>query len=200
MTPGSPGPNPTDSPTELDLPLEMREKLIKAARNIISHGKIVQVDAGEYGPNPPTNVWHPKNTKFGSIDKTNMFGAHADERSLVEETWLWDDRNGLQKPERFSKIIAENLTRLLGDITREKNGARIVKLRDEKIQSIYNRKNLIETGDPQQSHVVLNGNAVKLKLEQQFFAKKFLGQKSGLFLRYLRFTVEIVRNWYERYF
>ena len=54
---------------ELNLTPERREKIIKAAKNIIVHGKMIQVDGGEYGPNPPTNVWHPKDTKYGSIDK-----------------------------------------------------------------------------------------------------------------------------------
>ena len=112
---------------------------IAAARNIITHGKIVQVDGGDYGVNPPTNVWHPKDTRFGSIDKTNMFGSHADMRSLVEETWIWDDRHGLPKPERYSKVIAHNLSRLLAETAKiqiQKQN-RMLTLNEEKIAALY---------------------------------------------------------------
>jgi len=74
-----------------------------------------------------------------------MFGTHCDMRQLVEETWIWDDRHGLQKPERFSKIIAENLTRLLTETAKEgkENGDRLIKLRDEKMHTIYKRRNTL---------------------------------------------------------
>ena len=146
----------SDELVELDLEPDRRDKVIETARNIVAHGKIVQVDGGGYGANPPTNVWHPKDTKYGSIDKTNMFGSHADQRQLVEETWLWDDRHGLPKPERYAKAIAENMTRLLMEIAREGNGIgnneRIVKLRDERIKAMYKRATVPQDDEGIDSH------------------------------------------------
>ena len=61
---------------------QQEEVLVSGAKKIIQNGKLLQIDGGDYGVNPPTNIWNPLDTKFGSIDKTNMFGSHADERSL----------------------------------------------------------------------------------------------------------------------
>ena len=35
--------------------------------------------------------------------------GHANRRLLYAERWLWDERYGLMKPERSSKIAAEGL-------------------------------------------------------------------------------------------
>jgi hypothetical protein len=55
---------------------------------------------------------------------------------LVEETWLWDERHGLPKPERYSKAIASNLTKLLKSI----NNKNTASLPDEKVHLIYPKR------------------------------------------------------------
>ena len=141
---------PKEELSEIELSPELKEKLVHAAQRVIQHAKLLQVDAGEYGPNPPTNVWNKADAKFGSIDKTNMFGTHVDDRSLVEETWLWDDRYGLQKPERYAPVIAENMSRLLTEVAGD--DLDMVRLRGEEIKSIYKRANDFEQESSDKYH------------------------------------------------
>jgi hypothetical protein len=80
-------------------------------KNIIRHGRCEQVNAGEFGLDQP--VFDKFDSRFGSIDKTNQFKGHCDQQSLYDDQWIWDERHGVIKPERSSKIIAKNLTNLL---------------------------------------------------------------------------------------
>jgi len=94
--------------------IENFEKIQQKVKNIIRHGKIEQVDAGEFGLDQP--IFDKFDPRFGSIDKTNQFKGHCDQQSLYDDQWIWDERHGIIKPERSSKIIAKNLTTLFNRI------------------------------------------------------------------------------------
>ena len=103
--------------------IEDFEKIETKVKNIIRHGRVEQVDAGEFGLDQP--VFDKFDSRFGSIDKTNQFKGHCDQQSLYDDQWIWDERHGVIKPERSSRIIAKNLTNLLFRLVNPKSALRL---------------------------------------------------------------------------
>ena len=103
--------------------IEDFEKIETKVKNIIRHGRVEQVDAGEFGLDQP--VFDKFDSRFGSIDKTNQFKGHCDQQSLYDDQWIWDERHGVMKPERSSKIIAKNMTNLLFRLVNPKSALRL---------------------------------------------------------------------------
>jgi hypothetical protein len=112
-----------DDSTLNGIEIEELEKIETKVKNIIRHGRCEQVDAGEFGLDQP--VFDKFDSRFGSIDKTNQFKGHRDQQSLYDDQWIWDERHGVIKPERSSKIIAKNLTNLLFRLANPKSVLRL---------------------------------------------------------------------------
>ena len=121
-----------DESTLNDIEIEDFERIETKVKNIIRHGRVEQVDAGEFGLDQP--VFDKFDSRFGSIDKTNQFKGHCDQQSLYDDQWIWDERHGVIKPERSSRIIAKNMTNLLFRLVNPKS---VIRLADEDLLSSF---------------------------------------------------------------
>ena len=57
--------------------------------------------------------------------------GHADRKLFHRERWLWDERRGLIKPERSSKIAAEGIAGQFYKIVKRKK--QIIRIKNEPI-------------------------------------------------------------------
>ena len=121
-----------DESTLDGIEIEEFEKIETKVKNIIRHGRVEQVDAGEFGLDQP--VFDKFDSRFGSIDKTNQFKGHCDQQSLYDDQWIWDERHGVIKPERSSRVIAKNLSNLLFRLVNPKS---VLRLPEQDLVSLF---------------------------------------------------------------